>query len=526
MQYSMSKETAMRVRRISRAAALGFAAIALALGGCTSPDAGTAGNGEGTAAEGGVLVVAHNGEPTNYDPQKGNGGHDHVMLWPVYETLINYSPEDLTPQPGLAESWDWASPTELVLHLREGVTFQDGTPFDAEAVKVNLDRAREEGASSFADLSTISEVTVVDPATVSIGLSTPYSALVLTLADRAGMMVSPTALEREGGVERDPVGAGPYQFVEWRGGDRVILERYDDYWDGENVHLDGLEFRFLSDATARTRALRAGDVDFSIQVEPSDAASLEGSGVTVVSSGSLEYYKMYLNTAQEPFDKVEVRQALNYAIDREALLQTLQLGEGEVFGVTYPSGHWAYDEEAANYYSYDPDKARELLAEAGYADGVSFEMVGLAGPQYQRMGEALQQYFADVGITMSLTQVEPPQYVSQFFDAQDYQAGLATWTGRVDPTLAYSLLYSNASFFNPGKTTSPEIEELIVESAASDEIEQRAEVFKELNALVVEEALEVGLFFRPGMDAHSASVQNYTPSILGKPRFDGVRLTS
>jgi ABC-type transport system substrate-binding protein len=508
-------------RSIRATAIAALAAAAIALTGCASAVPAPA----ETASEGGVMVVAHNGEPTNYDPQKGNGGHDHVMLWPVYDTLVHYSPSDLSPEPGLAESWEWESPLEVVFHLRQGVTFQDGTAFDAEAVKVNLDRGRVQGASSIAELAAIADVAVVDDATVKVTLSYPSSALILTLADRAGMMVSPTALERDGGVERSPVGAGPYQFVEWRGGDRVVLERFPDYWNAENEHLDGLEFRFIPDATARSRALQAGDVDFVIQVEPSDAAALEAGNFTVVESGSLEYYKMYLNTGQAPFDKVEVRQALNFAIDREALRDTLQMGLGEVGGVPYPSQHWAYDEEAAGYYDYDPEKAKDLLAEAGYADGVSFKVAALSGPQYQRMAEALQGYFSAVGITMELTQFEPAQYVSQYFDVKAFQAGLATWTGRVDPTVAFSSQFSNASFFNPGKSTSEEISELIVESAESSEIEERAKVFKELNQLVTEDALQVELFFRPGLDAHSPKVTDFTPSILGKPRFDGVRIS-
>jgi ABC-type transport system substrate-binding protein len=512
----------MRVPRRSGASLLGLVALAIVLASCATPSKKSD---QGAAKDGGVLIVAHNGEPTNYDPQKGNGGHDHVMLWPVYDTLINYSPKDLTPQPGLAESWEWAKPTELVLHLRQGVKFQDGTPFDAAAVKANLDRSRQKGMSSVAELTAITNVEVADPATARVTLSTPSSALLLSLADRAGMMVSPTALARPGGVDRSPVGAGPYKFKEWRGGDRVILTRYEGYWNAKNEHLDGIEFRAIPDATARTRALRAGDVNFVIQVEPADAVSLKSGNITVAQSGSLEYYKMYLNTAQAPFDKVEVRQALNYAIDRKALLQTLQLGKGEVTGVPYPSKHWSYTADAAGTYTYDPAKAKQLLAQAGYANGTTFKVAALSGPQYQRMAEALQGYFAAVGVKMELTQFEPPQYVSQYFDKQGFQAGLATWTGRVDPTIAYTAQFSNSSFFNPGKKTDPEIEKLMVESAASSDIEERKRVFKTLNVLVTQAALEVPLYFRPGLDAYSNKVQNFTPSILGKPRFDGVRLS-
>ena len=188
---------------------------------------------QGTPKRGGTLRISAPANPSSLDPATGGAGSDHAFLFTMYDTLTEWDFETLKPKPGLAESWSFTDPTTLVLNIRSGVTFHDGTPLDAEAVKFNLERNKSDPKSNIkADLASMASVAATGPMQVTLKLSAPDAALPGILSDRAGMMVSPTALKAasSGNVARTPVGAGAYAFVSWADGEKIVVKRNEKYW--------------------------------------------------------------------------------------------------------------------------------------------------------------------------------------------------------------------------------------------------------------------------------------------------------
>ena len=207
---------------------------------------------QGTPKRGGTLRISAPANPSSLDPATGGAGSDHAFLFTMYDTLTEWDFETLKPKPGLAESWSFTDPTTFVLNIRPGVTFHDGTPLDAEAVKFNLERNKSDPKSNIkADLASMASVEVTGPMQVTLKLNTPDAALPGILSDRAGMMVSPTALKAAsaGNVARTPVGAGAYAFVSWADGEKIVVKRNEKYWKPNRPYPDGIEFSIIPELT-------------------------------------------------------------------------------------------------------------------------------------------------------------------------------------------------------------------------------------------------------------------------------------
>ncbi len=489
----------------------------------TSTDPAAAGD----PVQGGTLRVAHPTAPTTLDPASGNSGYDHIYLYPMFDTLVNFVPETLEALPGLATSWEFTDDTTLVLNLNEGVSFHDGTPFNAEAVKANLERSKNwENSNIAGDLVNVDTVDVVDEYTVQINLTQPDTALPLILSDRAGMMVSPTAFDADpDGFGQNPVGTGPFKFSEWLTGESVTVERNDEYW-GDVAYLDSIVFSIIIDRDTAINAVLSGQQDFTFNVDPSQLSRVENEdGIVTDQSAGLFHYEFYTNNGRPPFDDVRVRQALNYAIDRDAYLQATQFGTGEVAWHPIPSAHWAFPADQVPTYAYDPEKARELLAEAGYADGLTIEVVGWTADPDVRRAEVLQQQLADVGITMNITATEVPQATAAFFNDKNYDAYLAAWTGRPDPSLTYSLLFGKDGYFNAAAYEAPGLEAALQETRAVSDQGERTAAFGEASTIIADEALYTPLAYPPDFSVYRDSVQGYVPNLLSKPKFAYTWLT-
>ncbi|WP_417547756.1 ABC transporter substrate-binding protein [Marinobacter segnicrescens] len=479
---------------------------------------------------GGMLRIASPANPSSMDPATGGSGTDHVFLFPVYSTLIEWEYDSLQARPGLASSWEYPDPQTLVLNIREGVTFHDGTTLDAEAVKFNLDRNRSDPRSNIrSDLASVESVEVSSPYQVRVKLKAPDTSLPLVLSDRAGMMVSPSAIRKFGeSSDRNPVGAGPMKFVEWNDGDRIVLERNPDYWKDERPLVDGITFRIITDSSTRLRSVMSGQNDLAYHLEGRQKPLMERSGSIEETSGSTVYcYQLYLNHSKGPLSNVKVRQALNYAIDREGLVRASMHGAGEPAYMNLPSSHWAYDAEVAKLYPYDPDKARELLAEAGYPDGIELDMRGYNDQGSVQRQEILQGMLAKAGIRGRFRTGTIPDMSTTYFARGEGDFLVSAWTGRPDPSLTYALLYSENSYFNAGKVKPPEgLMEAILASRSTDDLEERKKAFSTVQRIAMENALVVPLAFRQDIIAHTAKVRNLQTNLLGKPKFENVYLES
>lgn len=479
------------------------------------------GGGSSDSDESGVLRVAVGADVSSLDPIRGSAGSDHVMLYPVYDTLVSFD-EGLKAEPGLATSWEQISPEELKLELREGVTFHDGTVFDAEAVKYNLDRARAEGSNVASDLASVKDVRVEDDRTVVIELAQSDASILMVLADRAGMMVSPTAAKAaDGDLSMEPVGTGGWEFGEWKRGASVRFEEYADYWDDKAQRADTLQFNVITEPKTRLTSLQSGQQDVAIELAPSDAKTLESSqDVELEQSPRLWFNHVYLNRTSPELKDPRVRRALNVAIDRESILETGYFGRGATAHSPMPADYWASPSESATY-PYDQDEARSLLKAAG-ASNLSFDMLTNADAATVRVGEILKAAWAEVGVTVTLKPREVVQATTDYVEDKRAPALLSAFTGRPDPAMTFRLMFREDGYFNASGETTPGLDAALADANASIEEADRAPGMQAAAQAVYEDSSYLPLNFADSLVGVRKDVKGFQNNLLGKPKFIGV----
>ena len=477
---------------------------------------------------GGVLRVSAPTNPSSLDPIAGTAGSDHVYLYALYDSLIGWDSKTLEARPGLAETWSWPDPTTLVLNLRPGVLFHDGTPCDAEAVKFNIERGKTDAGSNVKpELTSVKAVRAEGPTRVVLELTQPDTALPLILSDRAGMMVSPTAVRERGArFGREPVGAGPWRFVSWQNDEKVTVARHPQYWRQGRPYLDGIEISIIGEVNTGLRSVIGGQNDFVYFLAPQQKAIIDRAKNLVPVTGPTTWcVQLYLNYGRKPLDDKRVRQAMSFAIDRDAFNKATANGLSEPAYCQFPAAHWCFDKDAASVVRYDPDKAKQLLAEAGYKDGIDLDCFAASDQRTIQREEVLVEQWKKVGIRAHFAHGVIPNSTAQFFIEKQHDIYLSTWTGRPDPTQTYQLGFGKDSFYNAGRADPvPGLQDTLAESRRDQDQAARKKVFAKLQRMVMENALVVPLQFQFEMDAHVAKMRGYLPNLLGKPRFDDVWL--
>jgi len=475
---------------------------------------------------GGVLRVVTYANPSSLDPATGRSGTDHTYLWPIFDTLVDVEPATLAARPGLAESWDYRDQTTLVLKLRKGVMFHDGTPLDADAVKANFDHMLGDPRSTVkGDVSTIKSAEVEGPLQVALRLKEPDTSLPLAMSDRIGMMSSPKAFAEGAAYDRKPVGTGAYQFVEWVDGDKVILKRNPNYWKPGAPYMDGLEFKVMIDANTGLRSVMSGQNDFMFRVPPHQEPTVKRDRNFVFSTSPTLFCQLiYLNCSRPPLDDKRIRQALNLAIDRESYTKVVTAGLGEPGYTVIPKHHWAYDAQAASMYHYDVERARKLMAEAGFAGGLELHSNTASDPFTTQRMEIIAAQWSKIGIKLKYTTGTLAQS-NQTWNEGIGDIRLTAWTGRADPSITFASLYSPEGFFNRGGSEpSKELTQAIKDTRATTDINLRKEAFSRAARLEREVAMSLPLAFESEVVVHHKRVKGYVPNLNGKPRFDGVYL--
>ncbi|MBT2654434.1 ABC transporter substrate-binding protein [Bacillus sp. ISL-18] len=471
---------------------------------------------EGTPQKGGNATIAYETDVANFDPIKASGGINFPLLFPVYDTLIHFSP-DLEPQPGLAVSWKYSNDSTLILTLRENVKFHDGTPFNAEAVKFNIDRINSD-KSMLTDLKNIISVKVIDEKTVQLNLKQPDSSILLALSDQAGMMVSPTAVEKNGeSYSQHPIGTGPFKMSRHVPNGEIVYEANKEYWDKDLPYLDKMTVKIMPEETTRINALKSGEVDFAENISPGTVSSLvNDKNLKVLQEISLPFKMLYLNDAKAPLDNKAVRQAINFGIDREALIKAINFGIGEPAYQPFPKAYWAANKDLK--INYDPEKAKQILKEAGI-NKVSFTLVHHSMAYDQRVAEAIKSQLAEIGIEVKLQAMEQQAALANFWDEKKANSFLGRWSARPDPQITMKALYSSGSYYNTGHTTA-EIDKLIAEAGKTYDQEKRAKLYRQISEkAILEEAIGIPLFFTPRTAIMNQSLKGYVPNKLEKPVF-------
>ncbi len=388
------------------------------------------------------ITVAIQLEPPNLDPTGGAAqAIDSVLYSNVFEGLTRFM-ADGSVVAGLAKSWDISDDgLTYTFMLNEGVMFHDGTDMNADDVKFSLDRARADDSTNaqkglFAD---IADVTVVDPLTVQVTLAQPNGSFLFNMAWGDAVIVAPESIET---IASNPIGTGAFAFSDWVQGDRLELVRNDAYW-GDAPALESATFRFISDPTAAFAAVMAEDVDAFVGFPaPENLPQFEADPRFQVLVGNTEGETILsMNNQMPPFDNVLVRQAVSLAIDRQAIIDGAMFGYGTPIGTHFAPHNPDYVDLIANS-AHNPDRARELLAEAGFADGFTTTLK-LPPPSYARRGgEIIAAQLREVGITAEITNLEWAQWLEEVFKAKDFGMSIVSHTEPMDLGI-----YANPSYY-------------------------------------------------------------------------------
>lgn len=495
---------------LNRAVALLLVSLAVAAGAVPAVAAPKAG---------GLIVVGSPLAPTTFDPVAGTSGGDAMSLYPMYDRLINFEPKTLAPAPGLAKAWKYTQPDVLTLTLQEGVRFHDGTPFDAAAVKFSLERAMTMPTSTVkTDLAGIRSVDIVSTYEVKLNLNKPDAALVLTLADRAGMIVSPAAVAKSGtAFGQNPVGTGPFTFAEYVPGDKLVVKKNPDYWQKGQAWLDQITFRYFTSQQTANNALRARETDLLLNVPASDVAALKSvANLDVVSQASLLTDGCYFNFSREPFNNVLARQAVASAIDRRALGALLTFGLATPASQVFPTGYWAADTKLVDPFPFDAGKAKALLGQAGHPNGLAIKGIAFQSTSEVRKAQIIQEQLKAVGIDMSLEVTDIPTAARSFFTEKKFDLICSSWSGRPDPSQTAESLFSPKSFFNAGGYLAPGMDVALGQASSEQDPTKRAVAFSEVSRLNQQHVIWLPMLSQPNITAVYKNVGGLVPNLYGK----------
>lgn len=434
--------------------------------------------------QGGMLKAALTGEPDQLDPTKSQIYTGAQVYDNVFSKLIDLDPNSKV-YGELATKWTQTDAKTWVFDLRSGVKFHNGEPFSAKDVKYTFERILDpKTASGYAPLyEVIKSVEVNSPHRVTFHLKSPFGPFLTNLANN-GEIVNQKAIEAHGS-QRNPVGTGPFQFVEWVQGDHITLKRNPHYWQKGLPHLDGIVFNFLQVDQSRIDALRSGDLDWVDAIPLQELSSLMkdptftyvGSGV----AGIPDYLAFNVRTA--PFKNLALRQAIAWTVDRKEILEVAYFGAGQADGEEVPSASPWYT-GATPYVKPDLDKARKLLQESGVGGGLTVQYLGL--PQYPELlktGEVIADQLQQIGIKMNIEQVDVSVWFDRFSKGQ-FQLTSAYQERTIDPDNFYSLVTKTGASINASGYSNPKADKLIDRAAAETNMAKRKALYLELKKII------------------------------------------
>jgi peptide/nickel transport system substrate-binding protein len=494
-------------------------------------------NDDGSSKSGGTLVFGRGGDSVSLDPGVVTDGESFKVTQNIFETLLNFGEQDTTINPGLAKEWTVSEDgLTYTFILQEGVKFHDGTDFNAEAVVKNVKRWQAGNAedyyyfsSMFGDI--ITDVKADGDNTVVFTLDRPQAPFLKNLAMSPFGIASPTAFEKDGAnFGQNPVGTGPFKFVEWRATESITIEKFADYWQEGLPKLDKVIFKVYADNTARLNALVSGEIDLADGINPSDRGSIEGnSALQLIERPSMNIGYLGLTNTRAPFDNKLVRQAVNYAIDKQAIVDAFFEGGAEVAANPMPPSISGYN-ESVDPYPYDPEKAKALLAEAGY-DGKEIELWAMPVarpymPDAAKVAEVIKQNLEAVGIPAKIVSYEWAVYLDKAKNGEA-DAFMLGWTG--DNGDADNFLYTLLSKETIGSNnyayySSDEVSALLKEAQSETDEAKRNELYKEAQVKIHEDAPWVPLAHSTPLLAAKAGVKGFLPHPTGSDKLDTVTI--
>jgi peptide/nickel transport system substrate-binding protein len=469
-------------------------------------------------------------DPDVLDPSIGRTYVGRIVFAALCDKLFDID-EKLNIVPQLALSHETsADGKEVTIKLRPGVKFQDGEVFDAEAAKFSLDRHLTLPTSfRKPELAALDHVDVVDPLTVKLVLKTPYSPLIAQLTDRAGMMVSPKAAKEAGDkFSLHPVCAGPYKFVERVQQDRIVFEKFADYWNKDNVFIDRVVFQPIVDATVRLANLKSGGLDLIERVLATDIKDVRADSRLKLSTAlELGYMGLTLNVGNDknkgPLSQSEkVRQALDLSIDREAVNEVVFNGEFTP-GNQWVSPEHPYYQKAFPIPKRDIAKAKALLKEAGVSLPVSVDLMVPKGAENEAVAQVMQSMAAETGFDLKIRLIEFATGFKQV-QAGEYQAFLIGWSGRIDPDGNSYIFLRTKAPQNDGVYSNAEVDKGFEDARLVTDPAQRKAIYEKVTAAVLKDEPIIYLFHRKLLIAHTTKLEGYRQMPDGLVRVVGLKL--
>ena len=471
-------------------------------------------------AVGGTLVAAIGGDPDQLDPHTTTSSFAFTVLENVYDTLVQPG-DDLTPEPALAESWEISDDLlTWTFTLRDGVTFHDGSPLTSADVVASFERIAEEGANAFR-LGAIEAYDAPDDLTVVMELNRPAPNLLDQIGAFKGMAIAPAAAIEAGTLGDEPIGTGPFAFVSFSPGDNVVLEANPDYW-GEGPFLDGIEFRVIPDESVKVTNLETGEVDWIDSVPPQQIEQLEADpDIELSQVAGNDYWYMALNNAREPFDDVDVRRAIAFALNIDDITEAANFDAATPNETAIPETSFWYLDYAP--FGHDPEQAQTLLDDAGVSDLTIDLMVTNEFPETVTSAQIIASQLAEVGIEVDIRIEDFSTWLAEQGDG-NFDAFALGWLGNIDPDDFYYAQHHSEGVNNFQGFADDEVDELLDAARVETDEDQRKELYDQAATRIVDLASYI-YFYNPDiLEAWSPQVSGYETRPDVATRFETTSL--
>ena len=496
-----------------------FALCIMLFSGCSSGEVKDTSNKDTTAgdnasnSDGGKIrteiVIGVSSDVVSPDPHDQNDTNSNRVIRMMFDSLV-YSDVDGTIKPALAESWETVSDTEYRFKLREGVKFHNGYDLTAEDVVFSLERQMNSPkVKTF--VSAIESVTADDKYTVTVKTKQPYAPLLYNLSLPQSSIVCSkhfdelTAAGRK--YSEQPVGTGPMVFSSWLPNDNFTVTAFDEYW-GEKPKATRISVRVIPESSSRTIALETGEIDIVESVPAVDIPRvMENKGLKTVTQTSTSVTYASFNTRKAPLDNVKVRQALSCAVDKQAIIDVICEGYAQQVNTIYPPAMPSYD-ESIDLYPYDIERAKQLLTEAGYPDGFTIE-IATSGDERNRIAQLLQSDFSKISVNLEITLLEWGAYLD-YIGGTDHQMYIVGWSSGMEPDGSTTPLFHSESVGPTGNRSwyqNEELDALIDEGKSTMNMDDRLGIYKEIQRIVMEDAVWIPLFARETVIAMNKNLE-------------------
>ncbi len=462
---------------------------------------------------GGMLVAGNEADPNTFDPANMFGLPPRRIGRTIYNALVSVD-EQGNVEPELVESWEQPDDRTYLLKLRRGVKFHDGTDFNAEAVKFHFDRHLDPKVKSVraGELAAVEATSIVDASTVKVSLKQPFAPFLAALFDWSGFVVSPAAVQKWGDdYGLHPVGTGPFKFVEYAKDQHTIVERNPDYWESGLPRLERITFRPIPVDSTRLTELRSGGVHLAEDLPLQDIPRLKDMSELVLSiKDGFRFDYFHFVSDKDPYGtNKKLRQAVNWAVDRQAILQGAFFGIGAVGYQPFFPGTPFHD-PSFRPYTYDLSKAKQLMQESAAPSPIRFEVGVTSDPVKQRVTQVVQAQLGEIGVQLDIKQMDTAartEWVrngNYFFDT-----GWGWWGYRPDPDQYLSTLMFSQSNNNYGHIKDPRIDDLLAKGRAASRSEERRPIYQQLRDIVSEECIYIYYWEGPNIKGLSPKVRDF-----------------